>query len=484
MRPIGAYILWTVLASAAVAIVFANRRRAAAWQPLALAGVAAGSVTAFALVSWGRATPLGDFIKAYYPAGLLITGDPSRLYACEAANLCFVNLPLVALLFTPLSVLGRWPAQILFTLAGAIAVVAAAWLTVRDLDAVGARRYAIVAVFALNGPLLYSARLGNLTHVLLPLLVIAFMSLTRGRDVRAGVLLAVLTVMKLPFLLFLPYLVVRGRRLAAAAFALSLALMVIVSVALFGAELHATWLQGFVGPFATRPVGAYNVQSVAALLAHLMMPGNLTNWMPLDPSPLFTALQYAILLGLTGTAALTLIRSGSPRRPAAHRTELHMVLTLTLLASPLTWTHYYAFLVVPLAAYAASRVDVPGPAWRAIAAAAAVLVSLPVVLPVAHHRLLGAVIERILISHYAWGGMLLLAALCASRATAPSGDGRAVDERRRLLSGRPSENRENNRWQLPAMRYQASAGLSWRTRSPTLIDPLKMDSTGMNPNRR
>ena len=430
MRPIGAYIVWTVLASAAAAIVFANRRRAAAWQPLALAGVVAGSVTAFALVSWGRATPLGDFNKAYYPAGLLITGDPSQLYACEAGNLCFVNLPLVALFFRPLSVLGPWPAQIMFTVVGAIAVVAAAWLTVRDLDAAGARRYAIVAVFALNGPLLYSARLGNLTHVLLPLLVIAFMSLTRGRDVQAGVLLAVLTVIKLPFLLFLPYLAVRGRRLAAAVFAVSLALMVIVSVALFGADLHATWLRGFVEPFATRPVGAYNVQSVTALLAHLMMPGNLTNWMPLDASPLLTALQYAILLGLTATAGFALILSGPPRRPAAQRTELHLVLTLTLLASPLTWTHYYAFLAVPLAAYAAGRVHAPGRVWRVIVAAAAVLVSLPVVLPVARHPLLGAVIERILISHYTWGGMLLLGALCASRVAV---EGRAFLSPRRLF---------------------------------------------------
>jgi hypothetical protein len=93
---------------------------------------------------------------------------------------------------------------------------------------------------------------------------------------------------------------------------------------------------------------------------------------------------------------------------------LHSVLMLMLLASPLTWTHYYAFLVLPLAAYAARRTPARG-AWRAIVTVAAMLVSLPVVLPRVSNPLLAALTERVLISHFAWGGMLLLGCLCASR---------------------------------------------------------------------
>ena len=154
MRALGAYAVWAALAVAALAIVRAQRRRPAAWQPPAIATVAAASVMAFAIVSWGRATPLGDFNKAYYPAGAMILSDPSRLYECDVSNLCFVNLPLVALLFTPLTMMARLPAQLLFTAIGAVAVAAAAWLTIRELDARGADRSAIVAAFALNGPLL------------------------------------------------------------------------------------------------------------------------------------------------------------------------------------------------------------------------------------------------------------------------------------------------------------------------------------------
>jgi len=96
MAPAGAYAVWIALAAAALATIAARRRAAARWQPVTLATVASASVVAFAFVSWGRATPLGDFNKAYYPAGTSIFGDPSQLYECDAGNLCFVNIPIVA----------------------------------------------------------------------------------------------------------------------------------------------------------------------------------------------------------------------------------------------------------------------------------------------------------------------------------------------------------------------------------------------------
>ena len=63
MRALGAYAVWAALAAAAIVIVRAQQRRPAAWQSPALATVAAGSVFAFAIVSWGRATPSAISIK-------------------------------------------------------------------------------------------------------------------------------------------------------------------------------------------------------------------------------------------------------------------------------------------------------------------------------------------------------------------------------------------------------------------------------------
>ena len=164
MPALGAYAVWAALAVAALAIVRAQRRRPAAWQSPAIATVATASAIAFAIVSWGRATPLGDFNKAYYPAGAMILSDPSRLYECDVSNLCFVNLPLVALLFTPLTMMARLPAQLRVHGDRARSAVDSGGMA-HDSRARRAWRHrsAIVAAFALNGPLLYSIRLGNLT---------------------------------------------------------------------------------------------------------------------------------------------------------------------------------------------------------------------------------------------------------------------------------------------------------------------------------
>jgi len=435
MRALGAYAVWFVLAGLAGTIVWSRREGARSWQPAAMAAICVASLFAFVITDWGRATPFGDFNKAYYAAGSRILTDPAALYACDVSNLCFVNLPLVALAFTPLVVLGRTGAQAVFSVFGVAAVVVAAAIAIRELRAAGALRYAIVALFALNGPLMYSIRLGNISHVLLPVLALAFISLARGREMRAGIALAVLAVNKLPFLLFLAYLVIRRRWVGAAAFGASIAVMVTASLALFGAGLHAAWIDGVIGPFARWPIGAYNVQSISGLLAHYLMPGHLTDWMPLPPPRPFTVIRYAMLLAIGLLVAVTLVRGDTPRHPREHVIELSIVLLVALLASPVTWTHYYAFTVMPLAWLMA---DCPLGRQRWLLALAAVLMLLPVVLPRVPHPVLAALIERVLISHYVWGALLLLALLCAARV---SGAARTPVDQTRSAFGARSLNR-------------------------------------------
>ena len=415
MAPAGAYAVWIALAAAALATIAARRRAAARWQPVTLATVASASVVAFAFVSWGRATPLGDFNKAYYPAGTSIFGDPSQLYECDAGNLCFVNIPIVAAPFAPLAAIGRLPAQVVFSFAGAAAAAAAAWLLIRELHAEGATRYAIVALFALNGPLLYSARLGNLTHVMLPLLVVAFAALTRGRDGRGGVLFGVLALIKPPLLLFLAYLIFRRRWRAVLATIATTIAAGVVSVAAVGLEAHRIWLTQVIGPFANRPVAAYNVQSIAGMLAHFLRPDDLASWVPLEVSRSFIAMDYALVVLVLAVVAATLLATGAPPTPSAQWAELSIVLVVVLLVSPLTWTHYYAFCVIPLACYATGAIIASSAGARLAIAASAALVSAPVVLWLPQVRILGSLIARVGISHYVFGALMLLGALCATR---------------------------------------------------------------------
>jgi len=245
--------------------------------------------------------------------------------------------------------------------------------------------------------------------------VVAFAALTRGRDRRAGVLLAVLTLIKPPLLLFLAYLTFRQRwRAVLAAIATTIAAGV-VSVAAVGLEAHRIWLAQVIGPFANRPIAAYNVQSIAGMLAHFRRPEELASWVPLEVSRGFMVTDYALIALVLAAVAITLLAGGPPLTPGAQWAELSIVLVVVLLVSPLTWTHYYAFCVIPLACYATGAMVASSAAARLAIATGAALVSAPVVLWLPQVRILGSLMARVGISHYVFGALMLLGALCATR---------------------------------------------------------------------
>ena len=413
MTPAVAYAVWALLAWFATLLVAARHRSRKAWHPVALAALCLASTVAFAFVNWGRATPFGDFNKAYYPAGLFAITDPSRLYECSVNNLCFVNMPIVALLFSPLAALPLETAQLIFTLAGVIAVVVTVWALVRTLRLSSAAAYGLIAMVALNGPLLYSARLGNVTHVMLPVLLAGILFLTRGHERSGGILLAMVALLKPPFLLFGVYLIARARWRAALFYGLTIGITIVLSLAVFGADLHAEWLRGL-GAFSRRPVGAYNAQSVASALARVIYPYNLINWEPLVVTGWFDVVRQIAVLALVGLTAVVLLRTGMPRTESARWHELNIVLVLTLLAAPITWTHYYSFCLIPLSGYVPTFVRA-APVERLRYATLLALLSAPVVLVLPAQAIVRALHERVIVSHYVWGGVALLAAIVVSR---------------------------------------------------------------------
>src|SRR5215471_17329822 len=150
-----------------VAIWSINHREGRLSQVVFLA-FAISAVAFLAVKSTGRGTPFGDFDKAYYPAGRDIISEPSRVYDCAHADgLCFVNLPLVAVLFAPVAALPLPTAHVVVTAASLAAIALTAWFLIRLVGARGTQRYAVVALMLLNGPLYYSVRLANITHVVL-----------------------------------------------------------------------------------------------------------------------------------------------------------------------------------------------------------------------------------------------------------------------------------------------------------------------------
>jgi hypothetical protein len=87
--------------------------------------------------------------------------------------------------------------------------------------------------------------------------------------------------------------------------------------------------------------------------------------------------------------------------------EFVLVLNLALVASPLSWTHYYLLLLLPAALLLAGRLPTAGgPATYRLMYAGLLLASMPVVAPGLGDGSLGPVFARTAVSVWLLGGLL------------------------------------------------------------------------------
>jgi hypothetical protein len=374
---------------------------------LALAALLAAVLRPSAWVS------LPDFDKAYYPAGRKALAAPATLY--DAPVVDFVNVPLVALAFAPFAALPEPQARLAFALLGASAVTLAAAGLFRLAGLGPWGRAAALLLLLLNGPLHYSFELGNLSHVLLPLLLAAFAADRAGRDAQAGALVGLAALVKIPLLVLPLSFLLRGRWRALAGFAAAVAGLAGLSLLLFGPELHRVWFERCIRPFAGGPLAAYNVQSLDGFLARLTSKGGRQDFSPQPVGVGFQAARVALLALLLG-AVVVACRRRAPGSGTA-TLDLSIVLALALVASPVSWAHYYAFLLLPLWFALAGWIAPPrAAAWRACGVAGALLASLPVLAaPGRAGPPLYWIFRGTAHSPHFVGGMLLLAALVAAR---------------------------------------------------------------------
>jgi len=401
-----AYLVHATTAAIAYAIFIAQR--SGDGRTLKRLEIATAAAAVCALLALSSGPVLLDFRKAYLYAGHAAIKDPSTLYECARAQ-CFVNIPIVAWLFVPLTLLNASVAALAFSAGGVILLVAA----VRRM-AHGTAAGTIVWLVLLSGPIYYSVRIGNTTHMLLLPLLVAFDRLAADRQAAAGAILAGASLLKPPLALFLPYFVLRRNFRAAVAMAACAACAVVASVAWFGVDLHRFWFREFVLNQGSRPIAAYNVQSVNGFLAHLVTRGHLRDWYPIDAGPGFSMASAGITAVLVAATILSCWHAGPPRSSAARQVELWLVLCLTILIAPISWTHYHLLLLIPGAALL-SRWASLEQRTRIGLVAALVLIAPPVVELIIQNRIGNALWERLLISHYFAGAVVLLAVLIAER---------------------------------------------------------------------
>lgn len=409
-----------------------RRANAIAWLGLVAAAVAIHA--AYWLISAPESL-FSDFLKAYFHAAetLFEQGPvPTWPLSEDSAEVGFVNLPVLAWLFVPLVPLGELGAGWVFLGLGIAATLTAYALILRFGKPNRRLALALLVLFLANGPLVNSFREGNTTHFVLLLLVAALLLWRARLDYAAGLVLGFCALIKLPLMLFGAYFLLRGRWRIVAGGATMVAGAALLSLAIFGLEINIGWYEACVAPFMRGAIAAFNVQSIDGFLIRLTTGADeLDNWFPLEPSLAHRVARVVILAGLFIGAFWLIWRAHRRALSPAAGSELSsrdlleyvIVLNLALVTTPVSWSHYYLFMLLPWGLYIGGHLPLPEDATtRWLVWSSWLLSSLPVVVPPTEPEWLAEVLSRTAVSAWLFGGLLMLAAL-ARGALLPTGAG-------------------------------------------------------------
>jgi alpha-1,2-mannosyltransferase len=410
--------LAVVLATIAGAIAlwkFANKPVSRPMQILLVIGLILFAALNFK-ISWTSAA-FYDFTDVYYLAGkAALQGDASSLRALTGNGVMgFVNIPVVAYFFAPFALFSPQVAAALITMIGLVLVVASWALLVRLAELKSNEAWLLAFLFLANGPLVNGIKWGNASYIILFTLTLALYLIRQNRSAAAGVILGLSAVIKPSLVLFGIFFLLRRDVRGVAGFAAACVSVACLSLLLFGWENNLYWFEACIVRFSHNWLAAFTTQSVAGFIFRLnASPDVLLNWLPHTPSKaqqLFAQIITGCLFLITAAACLRRQRGPAELRDDkqnAVRRDLQFAVTicLCLLTSPLTWSHYYAWLLIPVAFVLKLQSSLPSVA-RWTGWIATTLVTIPVALPMSFSSpILMRLYSATVASHLLVGGLL------------------------------------------------------------------------------
>ncbi len=373
------------------------------------------------LVLWRYSEPpylFGDFYKAYYPAAQRVweLGPRESFQHLEVGVGGFVNMPILVWLFVPLLAFGYAGAGWAFLAIGLACVLAAWWLLLRLCDHATHIAPLLAFFFLVNGPMINSLREGNSTHIVLLLLIAALATLRTGWPFAAGLILGLAALIKIPLLLFGIYFLLRGNWRVVAGGVAMIAIALLLSLAVHGLDVNRAWFEGNVLAYVGRVIPAFNVQSIDAFLMRLGTgPDELFDWTAHEPTTTYRIFRWLILIALFGSTFWLMRRAATfagVRSDQRDYLEYSVILVLAVVASPVSWSHYYLLMLLPIGLYIGNRLPVleDDPA-RWLLWSGFILAALPIILLPLEPDWVLLVASRTILSAWLLGGLLMLAAL-------------------------------------------------------------------------
>jgi alpha-1,2-mannosyltransferase len=420
------YLIATVLGIVAIVRLTARRalplgalttRSLPIWSLLALGALL------FELVSFKLSSPpttFWDFLRAYYPAGrAALYDDTASLKALIGLGAAggFVNIPVVAYLFAPFGWLSPQVAAILFTLIGVASAVAAWFMLVRLARLELRERWLLALLFLANGPLLSGVKWGNLSYYLVFALAAGLVLIRAQRSVAAGLLLGVAAVLKPALALFFLFFLLRRDLRGAFGFAIVGMTTAALSLVLFGWAGNLYWLQTSILQYSHNWLAVSGNQSIPAFLFRLRAPPDIlldfSVKAPGGGEKLLALIITDLVFLVAAAACFRLPRRAAAVEDAAQagaRRDLQYLLTicLCLVGSPLSWAHYYAWLLIPTAFFLGAQGPLAASTLARVVGWTAMALVTPLVLwplPAASSTL-ETLYVSFTVSHHLFGGLL------------------------------------------------------------------------------
>ena len=330
---------------------------------------------------------------------------------------------LSGLLFVPFGVFPRETAYLLYTMVGRLTVLAMTYWLVKLSHVRDWKLWLLLFLIAFNGPLDRILWLGNSTHFILLLLLAAMYALQARRPILAGVFFGLA-----PLLKTVHAVARRVPRLAAE-------LASRVCLGRYVGHVRSLVPESCSGTICTQSGSRPASCSFKAARFPRSGRSQLTDSSPSTGSPAPASTTGRPFRSMRPSASFTTSVSSSswsrppwrPCRPGRARSperpllEVSIFICAAILISPISWSHYYLFLLLPVACYAGGRFPqrrrTPRLTWTLGFAfvAAVVLFSLPEEVSVTYYRAEESDLARLLLSHYFFGGVLFYVFLIAER---------------------------------------------------------------------
>ena len=263
---------------------------------------------------------------------------------------------------------------------------------------------------------------GNISGLIFACFCLSYWLLRRDRHLLAGLVLGLIVPLKFYPGLFVLYFAWRRNWLFVAGVAISSAALAVLSLLTVGWAGNLAYIQMIWAELRSGGIPAFNNQSIDGFLLHAFTQGDVNGWQNTGVPVWLTILRLALILALIA-AAVWAVR----RRPEdtidptlAQDLDLALVIGVMLLASPITWYHYYIWLLFPLvvmldASLSSASAGTRRAVWLAIGYGLVVVQGISMIRPFAAQAIQDVWVLRVLLSLSFFGALILTGLLLRLR---------------------------------------------------------------------